>query len=83
MKSLIETIADKLHDLPSPKLQEVLDFVEFLAWREHRSNLDPTEEFELLADQLADEFAAQVNSDIPQSDDAISRAGIYQEHPSL
>ena len=40
------------------------------------------DQFELIADQLAAEFAACVGSDAPLlSDYAVSRAGIYQDHP--
>lgn len=39
------------------------------------------DEFEYLADQLADEFAEMVETSMPvRSDDAMSRAGIYEEH---
>ncbi len=40
------------------------------------------DEFEGFADQLADELAACIETDVPVlSDYAISRAGIYEEHP--
>lgn len=40
------------------------------------------EEFETLADQIADEFMRFVGSNVPSLPDAaISRAGIYEEHP--
>lgn len=40
------------------------------------------DEFEVLADRLADEFASCFDSGIPMlSDDALSRASIYGEHP--
>jgi antitoxin ParD1/3/4 len=39
-------------------------------------------EFEALADQLADESAAYIESNAPVlSDYAVSRAGIYEDHP--
>ncbi|MEW6499141.1 MAG: hypothetical protein AB1589_42655 [Cyanobacteriota bacterium] len=38
--------------------------------------------FEDIADQLADELARSVGTNVPLlSDYAISRAGIYEEHP--
>jgi hypothetical protein len=41
-----------------------------------------TQEFETIADQLANEFVIFVGSHVPMlSDDAISRAGIYEDHP--
>jgi prevent-host-death family protein len=40
------------------------------------------DEFEAVADSLADEFAACVKSPTPVlSDYAVSRAGIYEDHP--
>ncbi|MBD2502427.1 hypothetical protein [Anabaena azotica] len=40
------------------------------------------DEFEVIADQLVDDFAACVGSDVlPLSDYAVSREGIYEEHP--
>lgn len=46
---------------------------------EQANNID---EFEAVADQLADEFAACVGSNAPVlSDYAVSRASIYEDHP--
>jgi antitoxin ParD1/3/4 len=40
------------------------------------------DEFDLLADRLADEFASCFDSNVPMlSDDALSRESIYGEHP--
>ena len=42
------------------------------------------EEFDTLADELADKFMEFVGSDVkPLSDYAISREGIYEDHPKL
>ena len=38
MKTLIEQILPKLHQLPEPNVQEVLDFVEILAWYRGRTD---------------------------------------------
>lgn len=38
MKTLIEQIVDRLHQLPEPNVQEVLDFVEILAWYRGKSD---------------------------------------------
>jgi len=39
-------------------------------------------EFENLADQLADEFTTYINpNSVPLSDYAVSREGIYADHP--
>jgi hypothetical protein len=91
MEALIEEIVRKLHYLPEVKILEVLDFVEFLNWNKERSISQQIEndvtsqedkEFEAIADQVADEFATFVGSSIRVlSDYAVSRAGIYEEHP--
>lgn len=45
-------------------------------------DMDINDEFEAVADRLADDFSASVGKDAPVlSDDALSRAGIYQHHP--
>lgn len=42
----------------------------------------PTEQFEVLTDQLVEEFATFFDSTPPAlSDYAVSRAGIYEDHP--
>jgi len=39
-------------------------------------------EFEAMADQLADELTASLGPNVPSlSDYAVSRAGIYEDHP--
>jgi hypothetical protein len=49
---------------------------------QHVSEQPNDDEFEAVADQLADEFAACVGPNVPVlSDYAISRAGIYEDHP--
>lgn len=90
MEVLIQEIVRKLHYLPKVKILEVLDFVEFLAWNKETLTLkqledDPIredEDFEMLCDRLADEFQMYVGATVPiLSDYAVSRAGIYEEHP--
>ncbi|MFB2973818.1 hypothetical protein ACE1CD_33055 [Aerosakkonema sp. BLCC-F183] len=93
MELLIEEIVHKLHSLPEAKLQEVLDFVDFLTWHRKDSTskqaesqnerfIKEYEEFEAIADNLADQFEACVRGNVPiLSDYAVSRAGIYEEHP--
>lgn len=89
METLIAEIVRKLHSLSEVKVLEVLDFVDFLSWNKERlasqqpSNdfLQENEEFEALADRLADEFQMYVGATTPAlSDDAVSRAGIYEEY---
>jgi hypothetical protein len=90
METLIAEIVRKLHSLSEIKILEVLDFVDFLAWdKEHLASrplsndlLQEDEEFEAIADHLADEFQMYVGATIPfLSDYSVSRAGIYEEHP--
>lgn len=93
MEILIEEIVHKLHSLPEAKLKEVLDFVDFITWYREKSISKPVEstneisgqedeEFEAIADNFANEFATCVGSNVPVlSDYAVSRAGIYEEHP--
>ncbi len=92
MKILIEEIVQKLHSLPKVKILEVMDFVEFLTWSKknvilQRLENDPNDlmgedEFETIADHLADEFQLYRRSPVPLlSDYAVSRSGIYEEHP--
>jgi hypothetical protein len=90
MEILIAEIVQKLHSLPEVKILEVLDFVESLTLNKEPLPLLPLEgdgiredgEFEAIADQLADEFQLYFGATAPVlSDYAISRAGIYEEHP--
>lgn len=91
MEPLIDSIVSKLHHLPQHKLHDVLNFVELLTRQEEGGNqLDVSEStaeidnrnFEDIADQLADELARSVETNVPLlSDYAVSRAGIYEEHP--
>ncbi len=90
METLIAKIVQKLHSLPEVKVLEVLDFVEFLAWnKEHLSSppldndlVQENEKFEAISDRLADQFQIYVGATTPTlSDYAVSRAGIYEEHP--
>ena len=90
MEALIEQLMRRLHSLPEVKILEVLDFVEFLNWNKERSTLEQSrndpfqsnKEFEAIADRLADEFQTSVGAVVPVlSDYAVSRTGIYEEHP--
>ena len=91
MEPLIDNVVRKLHHLPQPKLYEVLNFLEFLTWQEERWNqLDIGESaaeinesvFEDIADQLSEELTKNLVTNVPLlSDCAVSRTGIYEEHP--
>jgi hypothetical protein len=70
METLIAEIVRKLQSLSEIKVLEVLDFVDFLAWdKKHLASrplsndlLQENEEFESIADRLADEFQMYVLS---------------------
>jgi hypothetical protein len=90
METLIKEIVQKLHSLPEVKVLEVLDFIDFLVLnKEHLASpplghdlLQENEEFEAIADLLADEFQMRFGTTIlALPDHAVSRAGIYEEHP--
>jgi len=90
MEILITEIVRKLHSLSEVKVLEVLDFVDFLSWNKGRLASPPlgndisqaSEEFETISDRLADEFQMYVGATTPAlSDYAVSRSGIYEEHP--
>ncbi len=69
--------ADAVHRL----LVEALNPMVASLIRNHTRSKPPQDDFELLADQLADEFMAYVPPDTtPLSDDAVSRPGLYEEH---
>jgi len=91
MEAVIESIVSKLRYLAKPQLEVVLNFVDFLTWQSaHGSPSKASDsdaelsdrEFEILLDELADDFITSLGSNVPVlSDFAISREGIYEEHP--
>lgn len=90
MEAIIETIVDKLRYLGKPQLEVVLNFVDFLTWQSApgvSSKVSDSDaeisdsEFEILLDELADDFIKSLGGNVPVlSDFAISREGIYEEH---
>jgi len=91
METVIESIVGKLRYLAKPQLEVVLNFVDFLTWQSAPSLSSKASdsdaelsdrEFEILLDELADEFIKNLGVNIPVlSDFAISRAGIYEDNP--
>ncbi|MBD2577878.1 hypothetical protein [Oscillatoria sp. FACHB-1406] len=90
MKIVIEEIVKKLNLLPDIKIFKVLKFIDSLTLNARElggQELEqpPSQEnetFESLADCLAEEFQLYAGVTIPLlSDYAVSRAGIYEEHP--
>lgn len=91
MEAVIESIVGKLRYLAKPQLEIVLTFVDFLNWQSAPGLLSTVSdseaeisdrEFEILLDELADEFIKNMGVNVPMlSDLAVSRAGIYEDHP--
>lgn len=91
MEAVIESIVDKLRYLAKPQLEVVLNFVDFLHWQSGSglsSKVSDSDaemgdrEFEILLDELADESIKNRGVNVPTlSDFAVSRAGIYEDHP--
>ena len=90
MKTLIAEIVQKLNSLSEVKILAVLDFVECLAAKQESLDapalssdwLRADAEFEAIADHLADELERYRGTNVSAlSDAAVSRAGIYEEHP--
>ncbi|MEG4208254.1 hypothetical protein QUA20_30770 [Microcoleus sp. Pol7_A1] len=91
MEAVIESIVSKLRYLGKPQLEVVLNFVDFLTWKSGPgllSRVSDSEaeisdsEFEIILDELADDSIKNMGVNVPMlSDFAISREGIYEEHP--
>ena len=91
MEAVIESIVDKLRYLAKPQLEVVLNFVDFLTWKSAPGLLSTVSdsdveigdrEFEILLDELADDSLQNMGVNVPMlSDFAVSRAGIYEDHP--
>ncbi|MEG3896667.1 MULTISPECIES: hypothetical protein [unclassified Microcoleus] len=91
MEAVIESIVSKLRYLAKPQLEVVLNFVDFITWKSGPgllSRVSDSEaeigdrEFEILLDEVADEFIKNRGVNVPTlSDFAVSRAGIYEDRP--
>ncbi|MEG4506628.1 hypothetical protein QUA81_03520 [Microcoleus sp. F6_B4] len=91
MEAVIERIVSKLRYLGKPQLEVVLNFVEFLTWKSAPGSSSKASdsdaeisdrEFEILLDELADEFIKNMGLNVSTvSDLAASRAGIYEDNP--
>jgi len=69
--------AEQVRQLLTEALAPMVD-----TWLQQPPDQLRDDEFEVLADQLADTLAACLAPGTPTlSDDAVSRAGIYEEHP--
>jgi antitoxin ParD1/3/4 len=78
---LRESVADGDVEAVRRLLEEALTPTVEALLRETPAELTDTE-FEVVADQLARELTASLGSNVPSlSDYAVSRAGIYEDHP--
>ncbi len=75
---LKDTLKKEIDNLNEEQLKQIADFLVSLKAQEKQKDQD----FEAIADKLAEDFKAYVGQDIPKlSDYAVSREGIYEEHP--
>ncbi len=75
---LKDTIKREIDQLDDEQLQKIADFIEVIKTQDIQTD----EDFEEIADKLAEDFKKYVGQDIPHlSDYAVSREGIYEEHP--
>jgi hypothetical protein len=76
MTERLEQAISRLRTLPTDKQAAIVTLI-----LEENDFLED-EEFEAIADQLANEFQQFAGANAPVlSDYAVSRAGIYEEHP--
>jgi antitoxin ParD1/3/4 len=75
---LKDTLKQEIDNLNEEQLKKIADFVASLKAQDKQKD----EEFETIADQLAEDFKTYVGHNTPNlSDYAVSREGIYEEHP--
>ena len=75
---LKETLKQEIDNLNEEQLKKLADFVTLLKSQEQKKD----EEFEVIANKLAEDFKTYVGQNMPNlSDYAVSREGIYEEHP--
>lgn len=75
---LKETLKQEIDNLNEEQLKKIADFVASLKAQDKQKD----EEFEIIADRLAEDFKTYVGHNTPNlSDYAVSREGIYEEHP--
>ena len=90
MTKLMQKAIERLTALPEKDQDAVATFIlnnvptekaQVNLFQENQDNTSE-EKFEALTDQLANVFAASLPSNVPPlSDYAVSRAGIYEDHP--
>ena len=72
-----------LEKLPQESLLELAQFIEYLQDKNQRPSQENRELLTLeQSEQLTEELLAEIGDNLPSlSDYAVSRAGIYEEHP--
>jgi predicted secreted acid phosphatase len=74
---LKDTLKKEIDNLNEEQLKKIADFVTLLKAEDKQKD----EEFEAIANKLAEDFKMYVGQNILNlSDDAVSREGIYEEH---
>lgn len=74
---LKDTLKKEIDNLNEEQLKKIADFVTLLKAEDKQKD----EEFEVIANKLAEDFKRYVGQNIPNlSDYAVSREGIYEEH---
>lgn len=75
---LKDTLKQEIDNLNKEQLKKLADFVLLLKSQEQKKD----EDFEAIADKLAQDFQKYVGQDVTHlSDYAVNREGIYEDHP--
>ncbi len=87
-KYIPEEILLSIQKLPQDSLGELVNFIEYLQYKNsltsnrERQNIQEEKITSEESEQIIEEILTEVGEDIPSlSDYAVSRAGIYEEHP--
>jgi antitoxin ParD1/3/4 len=75
---LKDTLKQEIDNLNEEQLKKIADFMFSLKAQDKKKD----EEFEAISNKLAEDFKMYVEQNTPNlSDYAVSREGIYEEHP--
>ena len=79
-----ETIIKSIEKLPPESLLELAQFIDYLQYKNQQQTLTNKQPITLEdSEQLTEELLQEIGNNLPNlSDYAVSRAGIYDEHPS-
>lgn len=78
-----ETLIKSIKQLPQESLPELAQFVEYLHYKNQQQNLTHESSITLeQTEQLTEKLLTEMGDNLPSlSDYAVSRTGIYEEHP--